>query len=240
MIMARFVSLPVLAVVLVSGARSQSSPASRPAAPESKEPALRVPFASAPTVDGKQGDAEWNAALVADGPSGRILLQHDGDRLYVAAITDVPQIVTLFFGSENETRVLHSSARLGEARYALKGGAWSLTRPFEYRPPSAEFQASEKWIASTMGSGAKSIAEFAVDLSAFGLSAPDASKRARLAVSTLAMAASGGLRVPRGLADDTGNSQLLMGFTPSPLRFSPAKWASLELSPKPASKPSRG
>jgi len=210
--------------------------ASQPKAPE-----VTVPWAPAPKIDGVVTGGEWSAALVANESGGKVLLQHDGERLYVAAVAATPQIVTVFLGAGDEVRVLHASARLGEARYRRKDPTWTATREFEYSPPSPAFLAKEKWIANTIGAGGKGATEFAIDLPAFGLSATDVSKRASLAVSTLAMASpSGGVRWPAGLDDETGNAQLLMGYAPSPLRLSPSRWTRISFAERPASRPAGG
>jgi hypothetical protein len=212
------------------------------AAPQKdKETEATVPFAPAPKIDGKSADGEWSSAVAVPVSGGRVLLQHDGAKLYVAVITDSQQIVSLFVGTGDEARVLHASARLGEARYRRKDDAWPATREFDFRPPSAEFQAKEKWIANTIGLGGKGCIELAVELAAFGLDASDASKRPRIALTTMApMSATGGVRWPAGLDDDTVNAQLLMGYTVPSVRFFTGRWARVTLGAKSESRPSRG
>lgn len=125
-------------------------------------PRVQVPrVATTPKIDGAAGTKEWKDAIrIPLGSEGRAMLQHNGTYLFIALVGRRNGIGSLCTMKGKEVHVLHASAALGTAAYALDGKVWKNTRTFEWTnrdtgpSPAAmedrkKFLGAEGWFANT-------------------------------------------------------------------------------------------
>ena len=148
-------------------------------------PELTSASVSAIVLDGRVGADEWGVATsIPEG--GDVLTKAHGDRLYLAARTNVALPVHVYLGradgSGEEVQVLHASASLGRTVYRRAvGGEWELADPFawEVLDPAlgsiadsvgleaerSAYLARDGWAANTMFMGSPGEVEFALSRS---------------------------------------------------------------------------
>jgi hypothetical protein len=192
---------------------------------------VRVPRAKAPVVDGTISPGEWDRARVEKlAGGGDVLLQHDGEYLYVAIRVTGTGIGSLCVPhGPKGVAVLHASAAIDAAVYEAAGQEWRPVRKFDFKvrdtgasPEAmrqrAAFLADQGWFANTSQQGSAE-REYQI---AWKLG--DA-KGLPLAVTYLTFPGEKLYKWPAGLDDASANPQLVMGYLPETLRFDFAKWA---------------
>jgi hypothetical protein len=192
---------------------------------------VRVPLAKAPVVDGTIAPGEWDRARVEKlAGGGEVLLQHDGEYLYVAVRVKGNGIGSLCVphGAKG-VAVLHASAAIDAAWYEVNGTDWRPTKPFDFKvrdtgaspeamKQRAAFLAEQGWFANTSQRGS-SEREFQI---AWKLG--DA-RGLPLAVTYLTFPDEKLSVWPAGLDDASANPTLVAGYLPEPARFDLSKWA---------------
>lgn len=104
-----------------------------PATTTGEARSIVVPRAAAPSIDGMLAAGEWDGAAqspMSDGAS--ILLMHRDATLYLAVAGDEIGSINVLIASEEEVRILHSSAALGSALYEKGSGRWELVHGFSW------------------------------------------------------------------------------------------------------------
>ncbi len=190
---------------------------------------LDVPRAAAPVLDGEIGEEEWKGGAVRPlGGGGEARFQRDEDRLYVAIKGRGEGWSHVYFGDENEIRVLHASAALGDAVYRrssddrwapVSGFAWEMRETAMTSEAVAAREAylvRRGWVATTSGMGDPAEHEFAIDL--------DAIPAAARIVVLHATDPSDAIVWP-STEDAVQDPGLVRGSTPSELVFEPSSWA---------------
>jgi hypothetical protein len=127
-----------------------------------------VPRAKAPIVDGTLAAGEWDKARVEKLTNGgELLLQHDGEYLYVGIRVPGTGIASLCVpGPSKRALVLHASAALATAEYEAGPRDWRLVRNFSFEirdtgtsaeamSKRAAFLAAEGWFANASGEGSR-------------------------------------------------------------------------------------
>lgn len=218
-------------VLLASGCGAAQSPTEQLSVARTE---LVVPFGPAPTLDGKLGDAEWSAAVkVAIGSDVTLRLMHDGARVYFGvarnrAATDFG-FACLLVAEPQQIRVMHASAKLGSAIY--RPGADRRYQPqfktYTWRSAD-EMMHDEGWMGTTVSDENRTQQELAVSFAALGLPG----QPRPLAVGYVHIEPGVAQPVvavwPAGLDDGVANGQLLAGFNPDSLAFSPQRWMVLQ------------
>jgi hypothetical protein len=197
-------------------------------------PPLQIPKTNAPAIDGKLDEGEWKNALKQElVGGGELLLQHDGNFLYVGVHGTSHGWCHLYVTSGDTIFVHHASAALGTATYLPKGELWQPLQTFIWElrertfTPQAEamraaYLKSKGWLASNMNMGTQGIIEFKIArrfLKGEGV---------RLAVAFASDPASPQYWPPT-LADDSRKRELIFGSTPADLKFNIENWAKLQL-----------
>jgi hypothetical protein len=189
-----------------------------------------VPRAQPPKIDGKLGEKEWAGALRVDlEGGGEMLLEQDGEYLYVAVRTEKPGIASVCVDRGTTIAVLHASAALGTAEYRQEHTSWMRAKAFEWlvrdtsgsaasRRVRQQFLASDGWYANTASKPA-TVREFQISLSL-------ATEKGRmpLAVAFLSNEDESVSYWPEDLSDDCRSADLILGKTPDTLEFVPARW----------------
>lgn len=190
---------------------------------------LDVPRAAAPVLDGKIGEEEWNGGVVRplDG-GGEARFQRDEDRLYVAIQGRGEGWSHIYLGDEDQIRVLHASAALGDAVYRrssedrwapVSGFAWEMRETAmtsEAIAAREAYMARHGWVATTSGMGDPVEHEFAIDLDAIPAAARIVVLHATDPSDTI---------VWPPTEDAVRDPGLVRGSTPSELVFEPSSWA---------------
>jgi hypothetical protein len=201
--------------------------ASAGAAPET----TRVPRAKAPAVDGTLAPGEWDKARVEKlGNGGELLLQHDGDFLYVGLRVPEGGIGSLCVPADPaRVLVLHASAALGTAGYERAGADWRLVRKFAFElrdtgasaeamAQRAAFLAAEGWFANTSRQGARE--------REYQISWRRGDERGLpLAVVYMTFPGEKLYVWPAALADASVHPEIVKGNLPERARFEPPTWA---------------
>ena len=208
---------------------------------------LKIPHAKSPTLDGKVGKAEWDAAVKIEEMGGTLQLQHDGKAVHLLVRLPATQVTSAFLSIGKKVFVLHASARLGTAIYEKTAKGHRLKQGFRYAKASPKFEARDGWLASDRGVIDNKDLEFRIPFEFLGWKDAGAARthQVRFAFTTHAFTGRGGLRHPAGLDDSTVDSKLLVGHSPESLRFEPSKWRRLvpversEVPTKPKSKQNR-
>ena len=186
------------------------------------------------TLDGRISAGEWAEATdyaLADG--GRVLLQPNGDDLYVAVEGPAFGWSHIYIASSDTVHVLHASAALGTARYVPDGSSWRLTSAFEWAVRDTSFSSAaaaeraaffkrDGWVANTNGMGSGRVFEFRIARTLLG---PEAPRIAALFAEDPAAPTFW----PASLADATLDADLIRGEPPAQLVFDPHTWTRLSL-----------
>jgi hypothetical protein len=224
---------PVLALVIVgAGCGSSTPPATSPASG-----AITVPAGAAPTIDGRVDDAEWaTASRIALG-GNELRIVHDRASVYLAISrpTSAGMAFGCVFVAEPDRVVIHhASAQLGTAIYSLTGGVYApASKTYDWRD-AATMLREEGWQASTVGSDTLH-QEFALTFERLGL---PSSSPPRIALGYVVippdaadMSTASTVTWPAGLTDGVADPQVLGGFNPDGVGFTPATWAVLDVAP---------
>jgi hypothetical protein len=193
---------------------------------------IDVPEGTAPTLDGTISPDEWTGALGARlSGGGTLLLQHDGEFLYLGIRGSTYDLGgTVFLDRGGEVAVLHASGALGTAVYEEGAGVWTRTKGFQWscRETDAsaaaqqardEFLQREGWVASNGLMGEPEHLEYKIALSGATL---------RLAVGLLEAPDYSDVHLwPAWLEDACADAQLLRGPIPESARFSPETWMTI-------------
>lgn len=196
--------------------------------------AVSVPIGNAPTIDGTLSPGEWDDATVETFTDGsQLLLLQSGDSIYVGikAIESKMIAGNIFISSGNEINILHTSAALGTAIYRPGMEGWRQTQDFTWRcrntgssqtaqAERAEFLEDEGWLAANGLMGTPNELEYQIKI-------PD--QDFRLAVVYIKTTYPYE-KVPWPVNLDDDCIQPSSGSLPLEMQFSPAQWASLELS----------
>ena len=130
---------------------------------------LAVPRGSIPAIDGTIEPTEWAGAAITVMDDGTELLWlHADGSLYLGVLNGTIGAVNLVVATDNEVRVLHSSAALGSASYdRQEDGAWRLAHEFDWCCRNATdsndralLLANEGWQASMGYSGVHGQVEY--------------------------------------------------------------------------------
>ncbi len=195
---------------------------------------LQIPKASAPAIDGKLGDDEWKNALKQElVGGGELLLQHDGNFLYVGVHGTSHGWCHVYVTAGDTIFVHHASAALGTMTYWQNGELWQPQQKFVWElrertfTPQAEaaraaYLKSNGWLANNMNTGTPGIIEFKI-----------AHRFLKGEIVNLAVAfasdAASPQYWPQTLADDCRKRELIFGSSPADLKFNRASWAKLQL-----------
>ncbi len=192
---------------------------------------IEAPLGTPPTLDGTLSPDEWSGARTIELVDGsELLLMHDGDYLYLGIRASVHGLGSICLDRGDEVAVLHSSAALGTAVYEKGDAGWQRTRDFSWTcrdttmtqgalEERARHLQGEGWVASNalMGSGTQM--EYQIQMSGGSL---------RLAVTYFEVSGTRKLIWwPAGLDDDCRKIELVQGYTPTPLQFSPQTWLTI-------------
>lgn len=192
---------------------------------------LDVPRAAASVLDGEVGEEEWKGGVVRLlGGGGEARFQRDEDRLYVAIQGRAEGWSHVYLGDEDEIRVLHASAALGDAVYRRSSDdRWAPVSEFtwemretaitsEANAAREAYMARHGWVATTSGMGDPVEHEFAIDLDAIPVAARIVVLHATDPSDTI---------VWPSTEDAVRDPGLVRGSTPSELVFDPSSWANI-------------
>jgi hypothetical protein len=235
--------LAVLLSIAASACTPNAAPPTRPAKPlpASTGTALVVPFGRAPVIDGRVDEAEWaHAAVVPLDRGVRLRLLHDGARVYLAVSGLSPPaelgFACVVVAEPAQIHVLHASAKLGSAIYTAgaDGRYHPQAKTYDWRSADVLLR-DEGWMATTVGGQGPPQQEFALTYAALGL--PDHPRPIAVGYFHVRPDATdpsqaGALVWPPGLDDAVADVQLLGGFNPESLTFTPSRWAVLQLLPR--------
>ena len=202
---------------------------------ERQATAVRVPRGVAPTVDGRISPDEWNASFEGDVAAGvQLKLRHDGRFLYVAVRSAKPGFPSVCVVKGDTTRILHSSAALGAAKYVGRSGGDSrLATPFSFAMRAAETGATRiasqrayvdehGWVASNSAMS-ETDREMQIDLALLNGDQP------RFAVGFYVEPSDSVVRWPATASDGCVATKVVQGFLPPTLKIEPERWALLRL-----------
>jgi hypothetical protein len=204
---------------------------SLPTASSAAAETVRVPRAKAPVVDGIISAGEWDRARVEKlKGGGEVLLQHDGEYLYVATRVTGTGIGSLCVphGAKG-VAVLHASAAIDAGLYEAAGTDWRVAKQFDFKvrdtgaspeamKQRAAFLAEQGWFANTSRSGSAE-REFQIAWKLGG------ARGLPLAVTYLTFPDEKLYVWPAGLDDASANPRLVAGYLSESARFDFAKWA---------------
>jgi len=185
-------------------------------------PLLQPPALPGVTLDGVISAAELTGAPGTLVGGGRLWLARTPEGLYVGLLPGDVGLAHICVASGDRVNVLHSSASLGTATYAVTSSGAQRLMPFAWLQPAdpRAFLAAHRWTGSLPAS-ANTAREF--------LLGPEWAVDGviRLAV------AYGGLgpvrRWPASVTDDCVQAGLLFGDAPQTATFRPAEWATVRV-----------
>jgi hypothetical protein len=219
-------AIGVLSLILIGSAPSPSP--------------VKVPRGSAPVIDGRIVNAEWQGAAVERLANGLdVRLRHDGKDLFVAVSSSANGFPSVCAARVDTVRVLHASAALGAVMYTRSGDAWSSRdTAFIYSMRSVDttararqerqaYREAHGWVASTARMGNLRNHEFQISLGRFD------SNRPRIAIGYYR---NDGPQVtwPESLlpaSEGCAELRLLQGWVTEHPGFRPEMYAELELEP---------
>ena len=188
---------------------------------------------TAPTIDGKIEQTEWQDATVFELTNGgRAYLKYDVQCLYIGVRGVKAGWGHLYLndGVSTDVSVIHASAALGKSVYKLdQKKLWQPSNQFKWEMRDNTITAETRrrmdaylmqngWVSSNNNMGNSMEIEFAVSRQAF------AGKSLRLAIVYVADGTESQF-FPATLADDTLKPRLLSGNTPPDLKFNTDQWA---------------
>lgn len=117
---------------------------------------INVPQGSAPTIDGKFSDGEWDGAFVSHLSDGtKLMMLHNEGYLFVGIQSRTMGVGSVCTKRGDQVWILHASAALGNAVYEKADDGWRMIEGFEWccrgTTPNAEQQAlldENNWTAS--------------------------------------------------------------------------------------------
>jgi hypothetical protein len=193
---------------------------------------VSVPRGPAPALDGTLSPDEWAVAYEADlTPSGRLMLLHDDQYLYLGIRDRTDSVGSVCVASGDEISVLHSSLGLGTAAYEHVEEGWQRIRSFSFtwwdsgdstraQQQQAEFLLSECWLASTIGTGSPGDMEYQIAL-------PEGPLRLAVTYFTGDGTDERLVRWPEQLNDACMNISLIQGRAPAMIGFHPEQWVGI-------------
>ncbi len=133
---------------------------------------LEVPSHAPPVIDGVLDAGEWDGSTTVTMSDGSSLhWMHSNDVLYVALESSAVGAINLAIATDDEVRILHSSAALGSALYTPGDGTWKLSHGFDWCCRSATDDSAhlrlldeEGWQANIGFTGDDGIVEYEVVL----------------------------------------------------------------------------
>lgn len=190
---------------------------------------------SAVTIDGTLSDEEWkDAKKIELTGGGEAFYKFAGDELFLGVRGIGEGWITVYATDGKDVYALHASAALGTAIYKNETGNWKNTQGFKYEARdtsmSAEavkmredFYNANGWAANVNGMGVANEREFKISNKFLD------GKKMKIAIVYSANTKPISLQIfPKTLSDDTLNMELIIGNTPSELKFSPEKWAEIQ------------
>lgn len=199
------------------------------------ERVVDAPRADAPILDGSLDPDEWSGAYTVELDGGRtLLLMTDGAYLYLGIGSQDAGLGSLCIDQGSQVAVLHASAALGTALYEQDGDGWQPVQGFSWQCRSTsnssyaqrereEFLAENGWLGTNVNLGTPGELEYQIEMDG---------ERVRLAVSYLGETDGDMvIRWPADLNDDCGLLELVQGYTPSGLQFSPETWVTIHAAP---------
>jgi hypothetical protein len=139
------------------------------------EPALsvQVPAGTAPRVNGRLSEGEWNQALalpLSDG--GHLYLMHAGGYLYLALRGDPEGVASICHYQDGEVSILHASAGYTTAYYTRDADEWRMRTmiigSYTMQLPESLWQEQHLedhgWTASLFDDGDPGEYEYQIDL----------------------------------------------------------------------------
>ena len=203
------------------------------------QPDLRIPRASAVTIDGRLEDAEWAGSARERSRGGlEIRLQHDGTSLFIGVTSPGSGFVSVCLANGDAIRVLHASAALGSVNYQRNDSGdfvpAEISFAYGMRNTALDAQAAGErraylaqhgWVASTARMGGGRVQEVQVALKSV-------TATTRLAISYYLTSGAGSVMYwPDSMSSTDGcdDLQLVRGYVPTRLRFDPSRWAALKL-----------
>ena len=194
------------------------------------EPTLSidVPGGTAPDIDGRLSDGEWDGARVTPlTGGGELHLMHADGYIFLGIRANAPVLGSICVDRESEVSVFHASASLGTAVYRNTGDEWQLTQPFAWSFPEShaeedKFLSREGWLANTVFVGDREEMEFQI---------ANPTDSLRLAVAYLVEPDwNTVIWWPLELDDDCRYIPLLQGDAPVKLQFNLEQWGTVRLS----------
>ncbi|KPL21347.1 MAG: hypothetical protein AMJ93_09880 [Anaerolineae bacterium SM23_84] len=226
----------VIALALLAGCGGgEPTPLATPAPTDTPVPqdlSISVPRGTAPVLDGTLSPDEWPVAYQADlTPSGRLMLLHDGQYLYLGIRGSTDSVGSVCVASGDVISVLHSSLGLGTAAYEHVEEGWQRIRSFSFtwwdtsdstkaHQQQAEFLLAERWLASTIGTGSPGEMEYQLAL-------PEGPLRLAVTYFTGDGTYEKIVRWPEQLDDACMNTSLIQGRAPRMIGFHPEQWVAI-------------
>jgi hypothetical protein len=217
---------------------------------EAAPPHIVAPRAPSPVLNGVVDAREWQPAARLDVPGGQLRLMQDDGTLYVAVAGTAPLLPTVCVAAITDAEpdtvwVLHASASLGDARYAvdstgrarrLSGFSWrtggnvvpatqgsSVGGSIRTDTSPASERRGERWTATTFAQAAGA-REYALASSLH-------QHRVRMAVAWGSPLGTGA-RWPAGVTDQCSDLAFATGSAPETAQFRLQGWATVEI-PRP-------
>ena len=202
--------------------------------PTVKQTRVSVPRGKPPVVDGTISPGEWSSAVIETFSDGsELLLVRNEGYLYLGIRANTQEMIVgnIFIEHGDEIVILHSSAALGTAAYQKDADRWQQTRGFVWRcrdtgdseAAQAErdaFLQEEHWLAANSRMGTPNELEFQIEM---------ANKTQRMAVNFM-RASNPNVKIPWPNDLDDDCVRPTPGGMPAQLRFSPHKWATIDIS----------
>ncbi len=226
----------VIALALLAGCgEGAPTPPATPAptdTPVFQDLSISVPRGPAPVLDGTLSPDEWAVAYEADlTPSGRLMLLHDGQYLYLGIRDRTDSVGSVCVASGDVISVLHSSLGLGTAAYEHVEEGWQRIRSFSFtwwdisdsvkaQQEQAEFLLAESWLATTIGTGSPGEMEYQLAL-------PEGPLRLAVTYFTGDGTDERPVRWPEQLDDACMNVSLIQGRAPGMIGFHPEQWVAI-------------
>lgn len=208
-------------------------------APPTTEPGIRgpeiaVPAGSEAVIDGVLSPEEWEAATQIElDDEYQLFLMHAGGYLYIGVRGKPEPVTSICLDQGKVVSILHSSAAIGTARYALMQGDWDLVQDFEWccRETDNSSRAQENlnrhleeagWTASNGLTGVQEEVEYQIVL-------PD--NPLHLALNSIGQPDYRTVHSwPESLVDDCSRLSMLTGPIPEEAQFSIGGWVTLSVS----------
>ena len=187
------------------------------------------------TIDGTLSESEWkDAKKIKLTKGGEAFYKFVGDEIYLGVRGVGEGWITIYATDGKDIYALHASAALGTAGYKNENGVWKNTQNFKYEARDAsmskeavkireDFYKTNGWVANVSKMGEPNEREFKIS-NKFAKN-----KKMKIAIVYSADTKPISLQFyPKTLSDDTLNMELIIGNTPSDLKFDTESWAIIE------------